>query len=107
MSNSSGFLNYSGYPVMYENPILTAAKAYIRAIALHYSPACTYASCGNGPKIAQSIAYIRIGPSGGERTIQTVRAVDAQADPNATISIGQDLQDTIPLRQPIIAIRAT
>jgi len=57
--------NYSGYPVMYEKPILTAAEKFITALALHYSSACIYSSCGSGPTIAQSIAYMRIGPSSG------------------------------------------
>ena len=57
--------NFSGYPVMYETPIFTAATNFISALALHYSSACAYTSCGNGPTIAKSIAYMRIGPSGG------------------------------------------
>lgn len=45
----SGFANYSGYPVMYEKPILTAAEKFISALALHYSSACPNTnmySCG-------------------------------------------------------------
>lgn len=60
--------NFSGYPVMYENPILTAAEAFISALALHYSNACPNNfsdSCGSGPTIGASIAYMRIGPSSG------------------------------------------
>jgi hypothetical protein len=60
--------NYSGYPVMYEQPIKTAAKNFISALALHYSRACpntNTSSCGFGPQIAPSIAYMRIGPSSG------------------------------------------
>jgi hypothetical protein len=60
--------NYSGYPVMYEKPILTAAKAFLHALSVHYSSACpnNYStSCGYGPTIASSIAYMRIGPSSG------------------------------------------
>jgi hypothetical protein len=60
------YTNHSGYPVMYEKPILTAAENFLSALALHYSSACpnnaTY-SCGLGPTIAKSIAYMRIGPS--------------------------------------------
>jgi len=62
--------NFSGYPVMYENPIFSAATNFIRALSLHYSNACTNVTypngaCGNGPTIAKSIAYMRIGPSSG------------------------------------------
>jgi hypothetical protein len=59
--------NFSGYPVMYENPIYYAARNFIRALSVHYSSSCNYphGACGNGPTIAQSIAYVRIGPSGG------------------------------------------
>ena len=66
-TNPGGNNNYSGYPVMYESPISYAARNFIRALSIHYSPNCSYANsaCGNGPTIAQSIAYMRIGPSGG------------------------------------------
>ena len=66
VSNLNNFANYSGYPVMYERPILKAAEDFIAALALHYSSNCPNAtSCGNGPQIAHSIAYMRIGPSSG------------------------------------------
>jgi len=68
MSISSLTGNYSGYPVMYEKPIVTASQAFLSALALHYSPSCpnSYAdSCGNGPTIAKSVAYLRVGPSSG------------------------------------------
>lgn len=64
-STSPVTTNFSGYPVMYENPIYYAARNFIRALSIHYSPNCTYANCGSGPTIAQSIAYMRVGPSGG------------------------------------------
>lgn len=64
-SVTTPYRNHSGYPVMYEKPILTAAENFLSALALHYSPACTYSSCGSGPTIATSIAYMRIGPSSG------------------------------------------
>ncbi len=62
---SPPFTNHSGYPVMYEKPILTAAENFLSALALHYSQACTYSSCGLGPSLAKSMAYMRIGPSSG------------------------------------------
>lgn len=73
LTHGGGYKNYSGYPVMYEKPILTAAENFIDALALHYSSACPNTnaySCGgpltaNGPTIAKSIAYMRIGPSSG------------------------------------------
>lgn len=65
--------NFSGYPVMYEQPIRTAAESFLSALALHYSSTCVFSSCttGTGTKmissatIAPYIAYMRIGPSGG------------------------------------------
>ncbi len=60
--------NFSGYPVMYEKPLITAAQSFLTAMALHYSNACPNSfsdSCGSGPTIAKSIAYMRIGPSSG------------------------------------------
>jgi len=73
MVNSLPNNNFSGYPVMYELPIKTAAEAFITALAIHYSAACIFSGCstttgGNtvsGATIAPSIAYMRIGPSSG------------------------------------------
>jgi len=85
LANQSGYMrfnslpngNFSGYPVMYEQPIMTAAESFLSALALHYSSACTFASCTSSwtntwgsysissAAIAPYIAYMRIGPSSG------------------------------------------
>ncbi|MFZ0287205.1 MAG: hypothetical protein WAL32_18400 [Terriglobales bacterium] len=85
LANPSGLMkfnslpndNFSGYPVMYEQPIMTAAESFLTALALHYSSACTFASCTtswtntwgsysiSSATIAPYIAYMRIGPSSG------------------------------------------
>ncbi len=78
--NSTGpFTNMSGFPVVYEKPILTAYQKFISAIQLHYSPA----GSGYGPMIAPYIAYIRIGmAAGGENNPGCVGA------DNSTVSSG-------------------
>jgi hypothetical protein len=58
---SCGFTNFSGFPVVYEKPILTAYQNFLQALFLHYS------SQGSGQQIAPYILYARIGLShGGE-----------------------------------------
>ena len=67
------YTNFSGYPVMYETPIMTAAENFLSALSLHYSSACTFAACTtglgsaavSGAMIAPYVAYMRIGPSSG------------------------------------------
>lgn len=55
--------NLSGFPVVYETPIMTAYQAWIRAVFQHYSSGGT----SPGPSIAPYIKYIRIGlATGGE-----------------------------------------
>jgi hypothetical protein len=53
----------SGYPVLYESPIMTAYQDFAKTLAKHYSSS----GSGNGPTIGQYISYIRFGlASGGE-----------------------------------------
>jgi hypothetical protein len=75
MTINSPPFNFSGYPVMYEAPIMTAAEKFASALAVHYSSGCTFSSCTttigshsiSGATIAPYIAYMRIGlSSGGE-----------------------------------------
>jgi hypothetical protein len=110
--------NFSGYPVMYENPIFYAARNFIRALSIHYSPNCNYPSgaCGNGPMIAQSIAYMRIGPSGGGENYPTCACRSSsggtQCDsPNPTSTFWPGPQgysaQVILRRQTLIRIKGT
>jgi hypothetical protein len=73
--NSSGsYTNLSGFPVVYEGPILMAYQQLIKAIQVHYSPA----GSGSGPTIAPYIAYIRVGlAAGGENNPGCVAGDDS------------------------------
>lgn len=71
--------NFSGFPVVYEGPILTAYQQLISAIQVHYSPQ----GLGYGPTIAPYIAYIRVGmAAGGENNPGCV------AGDNSTVTEG-------------------
>ncbi len=54
--------NFSGYPVVYEKPFLTAYENFIHYMLIHYSAS----GSGLGPTIAPFIGYIRFGIYGGE-----------------------------------------
>lgn len=57
--------DFSGYPVLYETPIMTAFQVFVDTLLKHYSPAGDASS--SGPAIGSHIGYIRIGlSSGGE-----------------------------------------
>jgi len=55
------FSDFSGYPIVYEQPIMTAYQNFLTMLAAHYS------STGTGHAIGAYIAYVRVGmASGGE-----------------------------------------
>jgi len=57
------YSDFSGYPIVYEKPILTAYQALLSAVAGHYSAV----GRGDGPEISPYLAYVRAGmASGGE-----------------------------------------
>jgi hypothetical protein len=60
-SGSGSFADYSGFPVVYEKPIMIAYQEFISALAKHYSPLGN----GYGPTLAPYIAYVRVGMSAG------------------------------------------
>jgi len=53
---------FSGFPVVYEKPILVAYQDFLTALAQHYNPAT---GTTNGKKIAPYIAYVRAGMAAG------------------------------------------
>ena len=58
---------FSGFPVVYEKPIMSAYQTFLTNLALHYSAS----GSGYGPEIAQFLAYVRPGmASGGENNPQ-------------------------------------
>ncbi len=60
-SCGSGSADQSGFPVVYEAPIMAAYEKYVDTVLKHYS------STGSGSAIGQYIGYIRIGlANGGE-----------------------------------------
>ena len=60
--------NFSGYPVVYEPPIMVAYQDFLSELARHYSPT---SDAPNGAAIAPYIAYVRAGmASGGENNPQ-------------------------------------
>lgn len=62
-SCGGGSTDQSGFPVVYEAPIMKAYEAYVNTVLKHYSQSGT----GTGPAIGQYIGYIRIGlADGGE-----------------------------------------
>jgi hypothetical protein len=61
-------LDFSGYPVVYETPIMTAYQKFVDTLLKHYSShGDTNGGVANGPAIGAYISYIRVGlTSGGE-----------------------------------------
>jgi hypothetical protein len=64
---TSPFTDISGYPVLYEEPIITAYETFVGAVLKHYSSQGT----GNGPTIGKYIGYIRIGLANGGENLPT------------------------------------
>ncbi len=63
LTNNFPTNNLSGFPVVYEAPIFTAYENLIKNMIIHYSSK----GSGDGPKIYQNLAYVRIGvATGGE-----------------------------------------
>jgi hypothetical protein len=64
---SCGFTDFSGFPVVYEKPILIGYEDFLKALAQHYSSG----GSGKGPEISSYIAYVRAGMAmGGENEPQ-------------------------------------
>jgi hypothetical protein len=62
-SGSCANTNFSGFPVVYEQPIVQGYQNFLNYVAIHYSSA----GSGYGSEIAPYIAYVRAGMSqGGE-----------------------------------------
>jgi hypothetical protein len=61
--SSGPYTDVSGFPVLYEAPIMKAYQTYVDTVLKHYSAQGT----GTGPAIGQYIGYIRTGlAAGGE-----------------------------------------
>jgi hypothetical protein len=62
-SGSCANTNFSGFPVVYEQPILQAYQNFLKYLAIHYSSS----GSGYGSEISPYLAYVRAGMSqGGE-----------------------------------------
>jgi len=64
---SGSIPDFSGFPVVYEQPIMTAYQTLLTNLAGHYSPS----GIGKGPEVSPYLAYVRAGmASGGENNPQ-------------------------------------
>ncbi len=64
--------DFSGYPVLYETPLMTAWQKFVDTVLKHYSPS----GSGSGPAIGQYISYVRVGlANGGENLPECTQAV--------------------------------
>jgi hypothetical protein len=83
---SSTITDFTGFPIVYEKPFMTAYQGFLTQVATHYN---VTTGTKDGPTIAPYIAYVRVGMAeGGEN------------QPNCTTVMGSAPQPTSPISSP-------
>jgi hypothetical protein len=78
--NSGPYNDYSGFPVVYEAPIMKAYETYVDTVLKHYSSQGT----APGPTIGQYIGYIRIGLADGGENLPICTSANINNAPTTT-----------------------
>ena len=78
--NSGPYSDYSGFPVVYEAPIMKAYETYVDTVLKHYSSQGT----APGPAIGQYIGYIRIGLANGGENLPICTSANINNAPTTT-----------------------